>query len=325
MRGDVYHPGEVVAPGFLSVISGNFEPALLETDMFRQFPTRGRRITLAKWIVSPDNPLTARVMVNRIWQHHFGRGIIGTPNDFGTNGERPTHPELLDWLALKFIEEKWSVKAMHRLITTSNTYRQAADNPQFKDSKVDPDNRLVWHFQRRRLDAEVLRDTLLFLSDRLNPERGGPSVFPALPEEVADMGRAVPIGGVMWEPNENEQDARRRSIYIFQRRSLPLPMLAAFDASVFNESCERRSVTTTPLQALTMMNGSFVNEQATHLAARIQKEAGPERSAQITRLFAVVLNRPPTAAEQQRLSSFNGAFDGICRILLNSNELFYLE
>ena len=128
----------------------------------------------------------------------------------------------------------------------------------------------------------------------------------------------------MWEPNENEEDSRRRSIYIFQRRSLPLPMLAAFDAAVANESCERRNVTTTPLQALTMMNSSFINDQATHLAARIKKEAGTERSAQIASLFTAVLNRPPTAAEQQRLSNFDGAFEGICRVLLNSNELFYL-
>jgi hypothetical protein len=325
IRGDVYRPGEIVQPGFPSAATGNSEPAPLEKDRFGQFLTRGRRITLAHWIASPDNPLTARVMVNRIWQDHFGRGIVASPNNFGKNGDRPTHPELLDWLALKFIQEKWSVKAIHRLIVTSSAYRQSADNLPFKDTKIDPDNTLLWHFNRRRLEAEAVRDTLLFLSGRLNPERGGPSVFPALPEEVSDMAASVQFGGLMWEPNEQEKDGRRRSVYTFQRRSLPLPMMAAFDAPVLNESCERRNVTTTPLQALTMMNGNLVNEEAAHLAARVEKEAGSSRAAQISRVFEIALNRRPTVAEQQHFANFDGPLEGICRILLNSNELFFLE
>jgi cytochrome c553 len=325
VRGDVYRPGEIVEPGFPSAITGKSEPATLEKDRFGQFLTRGRRITLAHWIANSDNPLTARVMVNRIWQNHFGRGIVGTPNNFGKNGDRPTHPQLLDWLALKFIQEKWSVKAVHRWIVTSSAYRQSADNPQFKDTKVDPENLLLWHFNRRRLEAEAIRDTLLFVSGRLSPERGGPSVFPALPEEVSDMAASVQFGGLMWEPNEKEEDGRRRSVYTFQRRSLPLPMLAAFDAPVFNESCERRNVTTTPLQALTMLNGNLANEEAAHLAARVVKEAGPSREAQIARVFEIVLNRPPTPGERQRFGNFDGPLDGVCRILLNSNELLFLE
>ncbi len=323
--GDYRQPGEAVEPGFPSAITGNFSPAVLETDRYRQYPTRGRRMTLAKWIASPENPLTARVMINRIWQQHFGRGIVETPSDFGKNGDRPTHPELLDWLAVRFAEEGWSVKAMHRLMVTSNTYRQSADNPRVVDPALDPGNRLLWRFSRRRLEAEAIRDSILFISGRLNPERGGPSVFPPLPVAMEDLKRMTRPEGSMWEPNEKESDAQRRSIYIFQRRSLPLPMMSSFDAPVFNESCERRSVTTTPLQALSMMNGRLVNEEATHLAARVKKEVGGQRGKQVTRLFEIALNRPPDGAELQRFAEFDGSLEAICRVILNSNELLFID
>ena len=323
--GDYRQPGESVDPGFPSAISGDFAAAVLEKDRYRQYPTRGRRLTLAKWITSPENPLTARVMVNRIWQQHFGRGIVGTASDFGKNGERPTHPQLLDWLAVRLVEEGWSLKAMHRLMVTSSTYRQSADNPRVRDSSLDPENRLLWRFNRRRLEAEAIRDSILSASGRLNPERRGPSVFPPLPEDMKDLSRAARTGGSMWESNESERDARRRSVYIFQRRSFPLPMMASFDAPVFNESCERRSVTTTPLQALTMMNGRLVNEEATHLAARVEREAGGRRKDRVARLFEIVLNRPPDQAEQQRFVGFQGSLEGICRVILNSNELLFMD
>lgn len=327
IRGDFRQPGDPVEPGFPSAITGNSEPAVIESDRYRQFPTRGRRITLAKWIASPENPLTARVMVNRIWQYHFGRGIVGTPNDFGRNGERPTHPELLDWLANRFIEKGWSIKAIHRMILTSNTWRQSADNQEYATAgaKIDPDNRLLWHFSRQRLDAEEVRDTILFLSGRLNLERGGPSVFPPLPEELSDLAKPVPAGGLQWEPNEKEEDARRRSVYIFQRRSLPVPMMATFDATVFNDTCPVRSVTTTPLQALTLMNGALVNEEAVYLAARVKKDAGEDRQAQVKRLFEIVLNRSPDADESARMAGFKGSLEALCRVVLNSNELMYVE
>ncbi len=323
--GDYRQPQEAVEPGFPSAITGNFLPAELEVDRYRQYPTRGRRMTLAKWIASPENPLTARVMVNRIWQHHFGRGIVATPSDFGKNGERPTHPELLDWLALRFVQQGWSVKALHRLMLACNTYRQSAENPEVTDSGLDPENRLLWRFQRRRLEAEAIRDSILFVSGRLSLELGGPSVYPPLPEDMADLKRPIRGGGSMWEPNEKEEDARRRSVYIFQRRSLPLPMMASFDAPVFNEPCERRSVTTTPLQALSMMNGRLVNEEAVHLAARVEKEAGEDRRAQLDQLFEIVLARPPEGAEVERFVSFEGDLAAVCRVLLNSNELLFIE
>ena len=323
--GDYRQPGEAVEPGFPSAVTRSDAAAMLEKDRYRQYPTRGRRMTLARWIASPRNPLTARVMVNRIWQQHFGRGIVGTASDFGKNGDRPTHPELLDWLAVRFVEEGWSVKAMHRLMVTSSTYRQAADNPGVGEPSLDPENRLLWRFNRRRLEAEAIRDSILSASGRLNLERRGPSVFPPLPEDMKDLSRPARAGGSMWEPNESERDARRRSVYIFQRRSLPLPMMSSFDAPVFNESCERRSVTTTPLQALSMMNGRLVNEEATHLATRVASEAGGRRKDRVARLFEIALNRPPDQAEERQFVEFQGSLEAICRVILNSNEFLFMD
>ena len=325
LHGDYRQPGEAVEPGFPSAITGNMEPAVLEADRYRQFPTRGRRMTLAKWIASPANPLTARVMVNRIWQHHFGRGIVATPSDFGKNGARPTHPELLDWLALKFVDEKWSIKQMHRLMLNSNTYKQASENPAVKDNAADPENALLWKFNRRRLEAEEIRDGILYVSGRLNLTRGGPSVYPPLPADLADAARYGRTGGAMWEPNESDQDNRRRSLYTFQRRSLPQPMMLAFDAPVFSESCERRSVTTTALQALSMMNGDLVNDEAAHLAERVVKEAGGQRRAQIARAFELALSRPPTPRELEKFADYSGDLASICRVLMDSNEFLYVD
>lgn len=325
-RGDYRLPGEAVQPGFLSALTGGKkDDAVIEQDRYRQFPTRGYRITLAKWIASPDNPLTARVMVNRIWQHHFGRGIVGTPSDFGVNGERPTHPELVDWLAHKFIEEKWSIKSMHRLLLTSAAYRQSAENPAIKEATADPENKLLWKFPRRRLEAEEIRDSVLYLSGRLNPERGGPSIFPPLPEDLQKFARYGSEGGLMWEPNEKEEDGRRRSVYAFQRRSMPLPMMASFDSPVFSESCERRSTTTTPLQALSMMNGNLLQEESVFLAKRLEKEAGKDRRKEIARAFEVILNRDAKPEELKRFAAFNGGLDALCRVLINSNEFLYVE
>jgi hypothetical protein len=324
-RGDYNHPGEAVEAGFPSAITGNFDNAVLETDRYRQFPTRGHRMTLAKWIASRDNPLTARVMVNRIWRYHFGEGIVRTTSDFGRNGERPSHPELLDWLAVRFMESGWDIKAMHKLILLSSTYQQAAENPALKDNSKDPDNHLLSHFSRRRLEAEVIRDSILFASGRLNGKMGGPSVFPPLPADLADFARYGRTGGLMWEPNDADEDARRRSIYIFQRRSLPLPMMAAFDAPVFSESCERRSSTTTPLQALSLMNGSLVQEESAHLARRVLEEAGPSREAQIARAFEIVLGRPPSPIEARKFAADGGTLESIGRVLLSSNEFVYME
>ncbi|MBL8173650.1 MAG: PSD1 domain-containing protein [Bryobacterales bacterium] len=316
VRGDYRQPGEAVEAGFLTAIAGKAEPAVIEQDRYRQFPTRGWRTTLAKWIASPENPLTARVMVNRIWQFHFGRGIVGTPSDFGANGERPTHPELVDWLAHRFIDEKWSIKSMHRLMMTSAAYRQSSENAKYQSNTADAENKLLWRFPRRRLEAEEIRDSILYLSGRLNTERGGPSIFPPLPEDLADFARYGRGGGLMWEPNERPEDALRRSIYIFHRRSLPLPSMAAFDAPVFSESCDRRSSTTTPLQALSMMNGYLVQDEAAHLA---------KRAGTLEQAVNLVLQRRPTEEERKHFAGYSGSLESICRVLLNSNEFLYLD
>jgi cytochrome c553 len=321
LRGDYRLPGEPVEAGFPTAFTGKAEPATLETDRYRQFPTRGHRLTLAKWIASKENPLTARVMANRIWQYHFGTGIVATPSDFGVNGERPTHPELLDWLAHEFMDSGWSIKAMHRKIMLSATYRQSGENPAWEK---DAENKLLSRFPRRRLAGEELRDSILYLSGRLNGERGGPSVFPPLPADLADFARYGRGGAAMWEPNEQEEDGRRRSIYTFQRRSMPLPMMAAFDAPVFSESCDRRSATTTPLQALAMLNGNLLHEEAGHLAKRIAAESG-DRAVQVKRAFGMVLGRAPAAAELERYTGFTGDLAAICRVLLNTNEFLYVE
>jgi hypothetical protein len=325
VRGDYRQPGEIVEPGYPSVITGSSEPAMLITDRYRQFPTRGLRMTLAQWIASRENPLTARVMVNRMWQYHFGQGLVRTPSDFGKNGDRPSHPELVDWLAVRFMESGWDIKAMHKLMLVSSSYRQSSENPLYKENLKDPDNRLLWRFNRRRLEAEVIRDGILWASGRLNPEMGGPSVFPPLPEDLADFARYGRTGGLMWEPNEKEEDARRRSVYTFQRRSMPLPMMAAFDAIVFSESCDRRVATTTPLQALSMMNGSLVHEESAHLANRIIQTVGEARAAQVNRAFKIVLSRVPKPEETETFARFEGSLEGICRVLLNSNEFLYME
>ncbi len=322
-RGDYRQPGEAVEPGFPRAIVGTEKPAALETDRYRQYPTRGWRLTLAKWIASRDNPLTARVIVNRIWRQHFGEGIVRTTSDFGKNGDRPSHPELLDYLAVQFMDSGWDIKALHKRILLSNTYRQSSENPAVAIDK-DPDNRLLSRYNRRRLEAEAIRDSVLQVSGRLSAERGGPSVFPPLPADLADFARYGRGGGVMWESNEKEEDARRRSVYVFQRRSLPLPMMASFDAIVFSESCERRTNTTTPLQALAMMNGDLLREESQYFAKRVEAEER-DRARQIVRAFEYALLRAPKPKELEMFLGFKGPLDSICKVLLESNEFLYVD
>ncbi len=224
---------------------------------------------------------------------------------------------------MNFAESGWNIKAMHRLILLSNTYAQSSENP--ASAVADPENKLVSRFNRIRLEAEAIRDSVLFASGRLNLDKGGPSVFPPLPADLADLARYGRTGGLMWEPNEKEEDARRRSVYIFQRRSLPLPMMAAFDALPFSESCDRRSSTTTPIQALPMMNGNLFQEESEHLARRVERETGAGRHAQIDYIFNLVLSRDLNAAERKRFDTSDLPLAGIGRVLLNSNEFLYVE
>ena len=217
----------------------------------------GRRSALADWLVRPDHPLTARVIVNRLWQHHFGRGLVATASDFGTMGDEPSHPELLDWLATELIARGWSLKAMHRLIVTSATYRQSS----VADREVvaaDPDNLLFSRQNRQRLDGEAIRDALLSVSGSLNPAMKGPSVFPELPAELSKLSSK----GAVWPVSPRLADRRRRSLYVFVRRNLRYPFFEVFDRPDTNASCPRRPVTTIAPQALSLLNSTLAREAA---------------------------------------------------------------
>ncbi len=314
--------GEQVQPGFLKCLTGNSDDAKTTFLRYRS----GRRRALAEWIASPANPLTARVMANRIWQHHFGAGIVRTPSDFGLNGERPTHPELLDWLALQFVEQEWSMKAMHRLMLTSNTYRQATQQPDSKRiAESDPDNRLLSRMNWLRIESEALRDTILALSGGLNRQAGGPGMFFSVKDEIAQGFQMF-----KWYPSD-EQAQRRRSIYAFQRRSLSMPLMEVFDTANMSESCSRRSITTVAPQALTLLNGELTAVEGQRFAARVIELAGPEPERQISRAFTLALLREPTAAEAGKARTlYEGrapaeALARLATVLFNLNEFVYLE
>ncbi|WP_442755752.1 DUF1549 and DUF1553 domain-containing protein [Methylocystis sp. JAN1] len=261
----------------------------------------GRRTALANWLASPSNPLTARVFVNRIWNQYFGKGIVATVSDFGKAGDKPTNPELLDYLADRFIKDGWSVKKLHRDILLSSTYRQSSDyRPEV--AKVDPENKLLAVFPRKRLEAEEIRDSILVASGKLNEEVGGPSVFPPIPANLTGGNNfnADPS----WTTSKDPKDHTRRSIYIFTRRSLPYPLLETFDMANAQQIHSKREVTTTPLQALTLYNSDQVFQWSQALAGRVISEAGPDESAQIDRLYQILFSRKATDAEKEVLRAF---------------------
>jgi hypothetical protein len=328
IRGDYDNPGEVVEPGFLSCITGNQDPAPIRLDPFKRWPTRSRRMALAKWISSPDNPLTGRVMVNRLWHWHFGRGIVATPSDFGQLSGGPSHPQLVDWLANQFMRNQWSIKSMHRLMVTSSTYRQSSVARKTADVE-DPDNLLLWKFRRRRLEAEAIRDAVLAVSGRLNPERGGLPIFPPLPGDIAET---VKYSNSKWD-TQHGPEGRKRSVYIYQQRTLTMPWMQTFDSLVCDESRPRRRSSVTALQALAMYNGDFVNEEARYFGERVRSESSADPRDQIDRAFQLALSRPATAAEKEHFLAYFGdgedasreALVAVCRILYNANEFVYVD
>lgn len=308
-RGDWRKPGEVVEPGFLSAIDDR-TPTIQPTSQ----GTSGRRKTLADWIASAGNPLTARVLVNRVWQAHFGRGIVATPNDLGAMGDRPTHPELLDWLADEFVSNGWRIKHLQRLIVLSRTYRQSA---QATEQNADPENHLFGRVNRRRLDAEAIRDSLLAVAGILSPKMAGASVFPELPEEL----------GARWRVTPDSSEHRRRSVYMVVKRNLRLPLLAAFDAPEAAESCGRRFVTTTAPQALALLNDRQVIQWAELFAQRVRREAGADPVAQIERACRLAWGRPPDEWESAQMKDFlrRQSLTDLCHVLMNVNEFIYLD
>ncbi|MEY4484000.1 MAG: hypothetical protein RL693_1452, partial [Verrucomicrobiota bacterium] len=318
-KGDYLQPGATVTPGILSVIDPN---ALPSAKTVRQ-RTSGRRTALADWLFSADNPLTARVMANRLWQSHFGEGLQATPNDFGFAGARPTNPELLDWLAREFMRGGWSIKHIHRLIVESATYRQGV-------SKEAGEKRSPFSNQKpRRLTAEVLRDSMLHVAGRLLPCNGGTPVWPELPPDVLNNPGLLVENEEKtrgWYPSPHE-NSFVRSIYLVKKRSLRLPMLETFDQPESIISCGRRAVSTAAPQALDLLNSAFATELAQSFADRLLKEAGSAPEAQVERGYLLALQRRPDAVERTHCVSFlkTHGLQDLCLALMNLNEFIYVD
>jgi len=291
-RGDYNNPGDEVQPGYPAILcASRGNEALLKSEMESSVLTSAaakRRAALAQWIASPDNPLTARVMVNRIWQHHFGRGLVATPSDLGTHGARPTHPELLDWLAGEFASRGWSIKAMHKLILMSAAYQQSTE-PSAEALAHDSNNELFSRQNRIRLEGEAIRDSLLAISGRLNYQIGGPSVSPPIPSDITRTSKN-------WTTSPNAADHARRSIYLLARRNLRFPFLEVFDAPDSNLTCPERGHSTTAPQSLTLLNSDEVMNAATATAERLLKQA-KSSNEQIQLAFRLALGRRPAAKE----------------------------
>ncbi|MBX3443389.1 MAG: PSD1 domain-containing protein [Planctomyces sp.] len=334
LRGSPQAPDEEVAPAFPQVLSPP------EPDIRRPASgeSSGRRLALAEWIASADNPLTARVAVNRIWQGHFGRGIVRSTNNFGLQGDAPTHPELIDWLAEEFVANGWSMKALHRTILLSNTYRQSSRHAPPADGQpdplqIDPQNDLFWRFDMRRLKAEEVRDSILAVNGSLNLDSMfGPSVYVKIPDEVL-AGQSRP--GYGWGRSSAE-DERRRSIYIHVKRSLTVPILASFDVADTDTTCPVRFASTQPTQALGLLNSEFANSEAETFARLVAGEVGSDREAQVRRAIERTCQRPASDPEiergmalisdlEQLGQSPEAALKNFCLLALNLNEFLYLD
>jgi cytochrome c553 len=339
LRGNWRTKGDEVQPGVPTVLSDG-----------KDLQPTNRRLQLAEFIASAENPLTARVAVNRIWKYHFGHGIVRTTSDLGLTGDRPSHPELLDWLAVEFRDganlksqisnlksSRWSWKRMHKLMVLSNTYRQASQHNEQAAAK-DLDNRLLWRMNPRRLEAEAIRDSMLVISNKLNPKMYGPGVYPRIDPDIVGTGSRP-----RWplEAQDNH-DTFRRSIYIFVKRSVPLPLVEVFDCPVTVVTAPNRATSTVSPQALALMNNEFVLEQAKFFAERVTTEAGANVNQQIARAFQIALNRKPNLQEQEWSLSFlksqtagymerkkerpeAAALRDFCHALMNLNEFLYVD
>jgi mono/diheme cytochrome c family protein len=322
IKGDPERLGPEVARRFPTVLGGQMLPADVQGS---------GRVHLANWIADPKNPLTARVMANRIWQYHFGKGIVPTPSNFGTMGQPPTHPELLDRLAAEFVARGWSVKAMHRLIMLSRTYQQSSRDDE-ANAKIDVGNDYLWRFDRRRLDAESIRDTLLVVGGNLDRTPGGPHPFPAM--NTWNFTQHNPFKAVY--------DTNRRSVYVMTQRFQRHPFFGLFDGADTNASTERRVTSTTPLQALFLMNDPFVHEQAKRFAARVVSERSDD-AGRIERAFVLLYGRLPTDEETTAAKKYlaevaaklggganppaasRAAWESLARALFLSNEFVYVD
>ena len=315
-RGDPESPsGKPLDPGAFSALT-MLNPNLGTTES----PEGDRRAALAKWITSTNNPLTPRVIANRLWQWHFGRGIVDTPSDFGSGGGTPSHPELLDWLATQLAHHQWSLKAMHRMILLSNTYQQQSNHqPNHPAMNVDADNRLLWKQTSRRIEAEAIRDSVLFVSGKLNNQLGGPGF-----EDFNYQDAYAPIYTYI---TADKPELWRRSIYRYIVRTTPDRFLTTLDCPDPANLTAQRQTTTTPLQSLALYNNEFILKQAGYFADRLKQESGPHKEAQVHRAFKLAFGRSPTDKETRLamdLVNRQGVFS-LCRALLNSNEFVYVD
>ncbi len=342
LRGNPGAPGEQVTAGVPEVL---VEKSIDVPQRDASAGASGKRRALAEWLASKDNSLTARVMANRLWQHHFGRGIVPTSNDFGKLGEGATHPELLDWLASEFVHpsplapegrgvggEGWTLKRMHKLIMTSNAYRMSSKGDP-KALAVDGGNSMLWRFNMRRLTAEEVRDSILAVSGKLNLKASGPSVYPPIPKEVL-AGQSVPGQG--W-PTSPADESCRRSVYVHVKRSLQVPILAHHDQADTDSSCAVRYTTTVPTTALGMLNGTFTNDQAAAFAERLRRERPNDLTEQVKRAIRLTTGRVPGEEEVRKDVAFvremrakaqlseAEALTRYCLLALNTNEFVYLD
>jgi hypothetical protein len=329
LRGSPYAEGKEVQPGFPSVIT-TITPTIPQPA--EDAESSGRRRVLADWIANPENPLTARVIANRLWHYHFNRGLVRSTSDFGYGGTPPTHPELLDWLASELIAHGWRLKAMHKLLVMSNVYQMSSVGSPNAVAN-DPENDLFTRFELRRLEAEEIRDSVLAISGNLNPKRGGPSIYPTIARDVL-MGQSRPGQG--WGRSTPEEEARR-SVYIHVKRSLAVPILSVFDAADTDSSCPVRFATTQPTQALTMLNSEFLNDQAAIFAANVSELAGDDTAAQVRIVLSRVMQREPAEVEVERGLAFvrrfvdehemdqQAALQKFCLLAMNLNEFLYID
>jgi hypothetical protein len=324
-RGELSKPEEAVGPDFPAALPG------CGPKGFAGVPAGQRRAALARWLTAADNPLPARVLVNRVWGWHFGQGLVRTPNDFGAQGERPTHPELLDWLARDFVSGGWRLKRLHRLILLSRTYPMSSV-AEGRGLKVDPEDRLLWHFPRRRLEGEAIRDSLLACAGTLAPAPFGPPVVPPLDSQ--ELTGLFDARG-KWRVTRNPAEHTRRSVYLLVRRTFVYPLFAAFDPPELMASCDRRLQTVVPTQALTLLNSPLARAQSAAFARRLLRECGARPQRLVDRAWRLAFGRPATPAEaaralaflRKRTASSSGpsALAELCLALFNANEFIYLD
>lgn len=314
-RGDVMQRGEEVSPGALSRIPG-FSGELIAEGRSQPMPEAARRLALADWLASPKNPLTARVMVNRIWHYHFGRGLVGTPSDFGHNGEKPSHPELLDWLAQNFIDGGWKMKRLHKMLCLSYVYRQSSAVNE-RGAAVDAGNLLLWRMPLRRMEAEAIRDAILATSGKLDRKMGGPS-FKLFRYKVVNVAIYEPL-------EEYGPETWRRSVYHQYARGIRDDLLGSFDCPESAQRTPRRPSTTTALQALSLLNGPFMTQQSEFFAERLRARVGDDVSRQVAQAFRHAFGRSPRPDEKKeaiKLVEKHG-LPALCRALMNANEFLY--